>query len=403
MIFYRQYFLAICKEPYRLFFPLGMVIAVGGVGHWALYGFGLSPSYSSQFHSLVMTLGYMPCFITGFLLTAMPRFSGTISARPGELFYFLLTIVGVVFFLFRQEWILAEAFYLGWLLGLIRFALTRLKLRAQQKSSPSSAPKEMIWIPIAVLHGLIGTILFILVQLKLCPSSFIHMSKPLLEQGFLLSIVIGIGGFLIPRLMGTDAKRECVISFHLCAGVLLFLSFCLEGFQLETMAYALRAFIVGMVFTRAGIFPRPPQTKDFYVKLVWISAWMILCGFGLVALFPIYRAVFLHIVFIGGWSLMTFAVGTMVVMTHSGEIERLRKQCKVLWLIAFIILLALLKRIGVIFFPDDYFRFLSFAAVLWITAAFIWIMFIFRPLIKFPETDKFQEMHEEAKRRRIEK
>jgi uncharacterized protein involved in response to NO len=40
-------------EPFRLFFPLGVVLGAVGVGHWLLYASGVTATYSCQLHGLL--------------------------------------------------------------------------------------------------------------------------------------------------------------------------------------------------------------------------------------------------------------------------------------------------------------------------------------------------------------
>ena len=40
-------------EPFRIFFPLGVVLAWLGVSHWLLYGIGLRATYSCELHGLI--------------------------------------------------------------------------------------------------------------------------------------------------------------------------------------------------------------------------------------------------------------------------------------------------------------------------------------------------------------
>jgi len=78
----------ICREPYRLFFPLGILMGTVGISHWLFYALGWMKSYSGFFHSSIQILSYMNCFIIGFLLTALPRFTGAKHATKNELFLF---------------------------------------------------------------------------------------------------------------------------------------------------------------------------------------------------------------------------------------------------------------------------------------------------------------------------
>src|SRR5215510_7928052 len=82
------------REPYRVFFPLGMLCGLAGVAIWPLYSFGITATYSGRAHALVQIFGFLYCFIAGFLLTAVPRFTGT---QPPS-FVTQLSLAGVLLF-----------------------------------------------------------------------------------------------------------------------------------------------------------------------------------------------------------------------------------------------------------------------------------------------------------------
>ncbi len=65
------------RQPYRVFFPLGLLLAWCGVVHWLLHGLGVLPDYRPVFHAITQIQGFMMCFAVGFLLTAIPRRTGT--------------------------------------------------------------------------------------------------------------------------------------------------------------------------------------------------------------------------------------------------------------------------------------------------------------------------------------
>ena len=65
------------REPYLLFFPLGILLSWTGVGHWLLYALGVIGDYRPIFHSMVQIQGFMMCFAVGFLFTMIPRRTGT--------------------------------------------------------------------------------------------------------------------------------------------------------------------------------------------------------------------------------------------------------------------------------------------------------------------------------------
>ena len=73
------------KEPFRLLFPLGVLLAWIGIGHWLLYTTGVTETYSCVAHGLVQTGAFMLSFALGFLFTAVPRRTGTAPPSATEL------------------------------------------------------------------------------------------------------------------------------------------------------------------------------------------------------------------------------------------------------------------------------------------------------------------------------
>jgi uncharacterized protein involved in response to NO len=71
------------REPFRLFFPLGVLLGWLGVGHWLLYAVGATATYSCLAHGLAQVEGFLPAFALGFLLTALPRRTQGALASPG--------------------------------------------------------------------------------------------------------------------------------------------------------------------------------------------------------------------------------------------------------------------------------------------------------------------------------
>lgn len=407
-----------CREPYRIFFPLGVLMGTIGLTPWLFYALGWSETYSGFFHSSTQSLVYMSCFIVGFLTTFIPRFTATAYAGAVEILFFLFLLTGAVLFLYAGQWVIAEVCYLGVLLGLTVFITRRILQRRKSEGPAAGLPPvaEMIWIPAGVLHGTVGTFLLLLGQLKILPVFAISVGKPMMHQGFLFAVAMGIGGFLIPRIMrgsrpassGNSQKasspqskrvRISPVAVHLGCMVGLFFSFWLEGWGHVSLGYGLRALVVTAVFRMTRILPRIDKSSDLYVWLAWISAWMVAAGLWMAAVFPVYRVAVLHVSFIGGFSLMTFSVGSMVIMSHSGAGQRLQGHLWILWVVAAGIAMAVIKRLAVIAYPNSYFQFLGWASGMWMAAAWAWLCFMIPYLLRIPSADEFGRMHEQAKER----
>ena len=62
----------ICQEPFRIFFPAGLLLGFVGVLLWVLFYLGAPVPYPNITHARLMIEGMMASFIFGFLGTAGP-------------------------------------------------------------------------------------------------------------------------------------------------------------------------------------------------------------------------------------------------------------------------------------------------------------------------------------------
>lgn len=398
------------REPYRILFPLAVIFGCFGVGHWLVYALGWRASYSGFYHAWLQVGAYMSCFIFGFLLTALPRFASAPPASSAEL-GIALGLLGVhAVGLWLRHWIVAELAFAGQMIFLVFFAGRRFA----ERSRSVGPPPEFVWIGIAVVHGLLGSLLLILAQAGVLPAALIGVAKPMVQQGFVLGIVLGVAGFMAPRLMGrhtllvrpqgvsdhhTQVIRARRTLMHLAAGALFFASFWLEGFGWVSQAYMLRAAVATAELLWTTQFLRPPNLKVLYLMLLWISLWLLVCGLWGAALVPGRRVVMLHLVFLGSLSLMTFAIATMVTFSHAGQAERLQRANWPLAVVALGILAALVSRFIAEWHPEQFFRWLGFASIFWLAAAATWLAYLLPCMLRPPAPGSFEGVHEEAKQR----
>src|SRR6185503_20355920 len=74
------------REPFRIFFPAGVLAGIVGVSLWPLHFANVLELYPGLGHARIMVYGFFGVFIFGFLGTAMPRM---LSARPLHVFQVL--------------------------------------------------------------------------------------------------------------------------------------------------------------------------------------------------------------------------------------------------------------------------------------------------------------------------
>ncbi|MFN0149983.1 MAG: NnrS family protein [bacterium] len=397
-------------EPYRLFFPLAIVIAFVGVGHWLAYAHGWSSTYSGLAHSQLQAGGYVGCFVLGFLMTALPRNAAAPPASFAEVGIALAATIAQVIALSMGAWIPAIGAQLAIFVFIAYFAARRFR-KARASAAP---PVEFVWLPLGIAIGSAGCLLAILGMLGLAPAWLQKAGLLMAQQGFVISVVLGVGGFLAPRLMGhraaivarpgvsvaalAAARRRRVV-VHCAAAVALLASLLIEGAGAIRLAYLLRAAVVTAELAWTTRLFRRPAITDVYVKYLWMSLWSLTIGLWAVAIFPAWRVAMLHFVFVGGFSLMTFAIGTMVVLSHAGESSVLRGRLPALRVVGIATAVALIVRLIAETQLDHYFAWLGAASTLWLLGAAVWIAYITPRLLRVVPPAVFERAHEEAKSR----
>ncbi len=109
---------------------------------------------------------------------------------------------------------------------------------------------------------------------------------------------------------------------------------------------------------------------------MWLAAWAVPVGLALAAIFPGDRVAWMHVVYIGGFGLLAFAVAAHVALGHGGfESARDGRPWQVL---AFGALFAgaMILRATVTHVPEMYFGWLAAAAAAWLAGAVVWAVFL---------------------------
>jgi uncharacterized protein involved in response to NO len=370
-------------DPYRLFFPLGIFLGVMGVSIWPLYYFGITEGYSGRAHAFVQTDGFLFAFIAGFLLTAIPRFTGT---EPPALRtqYALAAIVTASAITFEFHFFaVGNTLFVAAQAMLIALAIRRFRQRQQEP------PETFALIGIGLLAGALGALIDAGIALNILKPAWDLLGKRLLTEGMVLLLVLGVGGFLGPRLLGFAELPKFVSPLKVqpqgrrailykIAGLAILISLIAEyGFGVSAMAFV-RA-LAGTIVILTTVQPfRLPAVRTTLARCVWTANWLVIVSLWLVALFPRYRIDLLHVLFIGGFTLLILAVGTRVTLSHGGHSLALERASWPLRIGLVTGLVAMLARIGAPFAAFSYFEHLATAALLWIGGMLIWAFYIVR-------------------------
>ncbi len=373
----------IANEPFRIFFPLGVIAALISALYWpgVTYQLGFT-AYPSQFHILMMIFGFIWAFIVGFLTTAVPNLTQTKTLSRYELslliFLYMSTIIG----LFIQCYLMARIGFLLTLVSLVIILGQRFVARKR------NFPPTFIYIPFGLLSALIATVISIGQETGILPyaDGLTRLGRNLLFQGMILFLLIGIGGFLIRSILGWApalpiSKSDKMPQFkkipiakniHLVAALFLFASFILEAVE-PTYAQAIRAVIVTLVLMLQVKIYRIPISGKLTSTTLLIALWLLVIGlWGQVFASPQYTVAFRHFCFMGGFAISIFAVATRVIFSHCGYSSLLSKRFWPFSVSISFVGLGLAIRFSATFFPDIFFTHLAYSSVIWCMGVLVW-------------------------------
>jgi uncharacterized protein involved in response to NO len=377
-------------DPYRTFFPLGILMGVAGVMMWPLYYWNVIGWYNGRSHAFVQTDCFLYAFIVGFLWTAIPRFTG--AAGPGRLIRYVvaaLIVAQAIAFDLRQ-------FPIGHSLFIVSHTIV-IAVAARcfiQRQHPP--PETFVLVGLGLVAGWIAALVNAGIALEWIRPELDLMGRRLMTEGMVLLLVLGVGGFLGPRLLGFaalpnfqnigtlvgPAKTPRWMTWRRplygLAGVSLLLSVILEyAAGLPALAW-LRA---GIVTTLVLLTIRPyrrPLTRTTLSSCVWTAFWLLLAASWLVVLTVKYRIDLMHIMFMGGFTLLILAVGTRVVLSHGGHDLSQERRSWPLRIGLATVLTAMLARLGAPLAPGSYYSHLAWAALLWMGGILTWGNFLLR-------------------------
>lgn len=301
-------------DPYKIFFPLGFLSATAGILMWVGFEAGVISFFPRAVHAGLMFYGFMWSFIVGFLMTAVPKMTRTMVANSAEVF-----VAALLIFL---QWVLGVrnmSHVSGVLFGFQVLAMVAFVARRFFVSR--RLPFEgFVFMPFAFLWGMIVPF-----GSHLLPNIVSDANVVLAAQALVFNLVCGIGSRLVPFIMridlsespldgGSNRKLYEFLSFALVLNA----SFVVESLGYVMVANLLRASILGLYFYRHFHMVELGVKYSDVGMALRVSLFLTLLGYATAGFFPQIRLAAQHIVFIGGFSLVTLMVATRVTLAHGG-------------------------------------------------------------------------------------
>ena len=306
-------------DPYRLLFPIGLAWALIGAGLWPLHALGML-AYPAVAHRSLMIQGFEHSFVLGFLLTAIPGLTKGERCHPIELAVAVVTALGFGLATMAGRTLVAQgAFVLSVLMLLVAVA------RRVQRPRPA-LPLELMFVGFGLLLGLAGGAAQLAAAAGF-PAPAPRFGERLMSLGMVLSLVLGVGSLLVPTFIGMrdplaipgvarahEHRGRLALYAALIAAFAL--AFVLELTGIPRAGGLLRAAAASTIGLLVWKLWRLPGRRDLPAFALWGSGWLVMAGLWVAALGPPPALGGLHLVFIGGFGLLTLGIGTRVVVAH---------------------------------------------------------------------------------------
>jgi uncharacterized protein involved in response to NO len=371
-----RYFAQCCEEPFRIFFPLGLLVGLMGVSLWPLYFSGIHEAYPGIMHARLMVEGFLGAFMFGFLGTAGPRLTSTPPFSRRELTCLLSLFLLVVGLQIAECVALGDGAFLLLLIAFARFMVPRF-VRSEELPPPG-----FVLVGFGFVAAIAGTIL-LLIGATGSPICW-ALGSVFLNQLFVLLPVLGIGSFLLPRFLnvttggrGRPASWRRQAAYAAMTGIVITASFVAEVLEVSSRGMSLTRFAVTISFIASQIpLHRGSIGRSTLPQCLRLAIVLLLAGMLSQAIWPGQRLASLHVVFIGGFSLITFTVATRVVLGHGGLSHLFGGALLPVLGMALLLVGAMALRFIGDFEPAARPAMLTYAGLIWMAGAVLWASFI---------------------------
>ena len=369
---------ALCvAEPFRIFFPLGLLLGVIGVALWPLFVWHAIDFYPANAHSRLMIEGLMGSFIIGFLGTAGPRL---LDARPLSAVE-ISALFGLQ--LLSASLHLAQDQTAGDLIFLVLLLLFLGMMGTRARAAQDLPPPHFVLVLFGLFSAIAG--IFLIIAAKSMANGIFanQLSVLMLNEGFVLFPILGVGAFFFPKLLGgarpepADLQIGAVLwgkraAIAALTGLVIWGSFVMEALGWMRSAAIVRGLTTLLYFVAWGRLFKKPSGPRFMAQCFRQGALLLVAGLLLPAALPGYRVANLHLTFIGGFTIILFTVSTRVVLGHSGHQYLFQKRLRFLIASLALLVLAMLARVSADFILPERNSHLVYAALIWLLAAAVW-------------------------------
>lgn len=325
------------KDPYSYLFQLGILSAGLGVLLWLAFDLQYLDFYPRSAHARLMFFGFLWSFIAGFLMTAIPKMTQTQVATWPEVSF----AIGFVFLQWGAN--LLNKTQLSVLLFAFQTVLLMFFVLRRFLNKKQLPFEGFIFLPIAFAVLSVG-----IVSYWFSTTGDYQLLFLLSGQGFVLNLICGIGGRLIPVLsrvpasLSPDEKGQSAkMTEMLILAIALNSSFLLEAFQWNLTGWFVRAILLAVIAVHNFKIFKKPSSYSFVGWGLRTAVVLMIGGYFILSLgWSANPLALMHVIFIGGFGLVTLMVATRVTLAHGGESTDIELRSKAVFAVIILFLIA---------------------------------------------------------------
>jgi uncharacterized protein involved in response to NO len=362
-------------DPYRVLFPLGLLGAIAGLLIWILFRESIINYYPRDVHANLMFFGFLWSFVAGFLMTAVPKMTNTSSANIQDILIVSLLVILQTVLSVTQKFQASVILFLIQISYLIFFITKRF---LDKKQIPFEG---FFFVPFAFVQSILGVVVFLF-------SNGVNYSTLYLLSGeaFILNLILGIGSRLIPVLsripnaLTPDIQsKQSKKLIYLLLAIVLNLGFVIQAFFHQNIGIIIKLIpILYVSINHFKLFSKGTTLSAVGVGLKTGILFIIVSQIG--ALFSLNPIANQHLLYVGGFFLITLMIGTRVMLAHGGE--SLNKEVKSPKIMSVIVLLVIAAGLRFHMGSDISSSYLIYAAYAALLAVLIWGYKFVRILLK---------------------
>jgi len=317
---------AILSYGFRPFFLLGSLQAAAAIVLWLPLYYGKLETFSAflpvDWHIHELLFGYLPAVVTGFLLTAIPNWTGRLPVQDLRLLMLVLLWVAgraAVFLSAETGWLLSAVIDCSFLFAVVAAAATEIIAGRNWRNIK-------VLLPVTILFA--ANVMF---HLEAHYQGISDISRRL-GLGAVVVLIMIVGGRIIPSFTRNWLVREKPGRLPASFGKFDIGTIALSAVGLAAWTFFPDSIATGALLTAGAVFnavrlarwagdrtPADPLVLILHIAFAFVPLGLALAGLAVFAPGTVPAVAGIHALAVGAVACMTLAVMTRASLGHTGR------------------------------------------------------------------------------------